>query len=505
MKKTVAKCLLAIAMTVCMVLGMMAMPASALITYDLNLTITEANSTGADGKTTVTAKSADVSLTADLTTELVGLLLTRFDKGNPEFGENGSKTLWDFESDEMGLTIERGLAANRAGDAEWFAWLDTFADKGTITSGNTADDKASLVKLLKDKAVVDDMTENVNYVLKYAPTENLKEGDPAIGNTYTFTMRLNRTVTGGGGVSGGGGSGGGGGGGGAPIKENYAITVSDCANAVVTASAASAQAGTKITVTVKLNEGYAVDTVVVRQQGVAGLLTVTDNGNGTYTFTMPSAAVTVTVTTKAKPATPANPYDPSAPGHGDICPAAKFDDVDLNEWYHKAIDYVICNSLMAGYDAKTFGPNDNLSRAMVAQLFFNMEGQPAGDYADIFPDVADGKWYHNAITWAYEHGVVSGYGDGLYRPEQDVTREELVQIFCNYAKAKGWSEGTRIADLTKFVDHQDIASWHEVAVSWGVGSELLGGKGGNVMAPKMAATRAEAAQMLMNFCEKIRK
>ena len=493
MKKTVAKRVLAMAMTVCMVLAMTAMPASALVTYDLELTITEANSTGADGKTTVTAKSADVSLTTDLTTVLVALLVSKFE-GEAQDNKSG---LWDFESDEMGLTIERGLAASRAGDAEWFAWLDTFAAKDTITSGNTADDKVSLVKLLKDKAKIDDMDFNVNYVLKYAPTENLKPGDPAIGNTYTFTMRLNQTITGGGGgISGGGG-------GGISVKENYAVTVKEAANAVVSASAAQAQAGTKITITVKTNEGYAVESVAVRQQGAAGLLTVTDNGNGTYTFTMPAGAVTVTVTTKVKTVTPVNPDDPSAPGHSDFCHAVRYNDVDLSAWYHSPVCYVLANGLMTGYNANTFGPHDPLSRAMVAQIFYNMEGQPEGDYEDKFPDVEDGKWYHDAITWAYEHGVVSGYGDGLYRPEQDVSREELVQIFCNYAKAKGWADAEH-ADLSSFADDHHVADWHEVAMQWGVGAGLLGGKGGNVLDPKGDAARAEAAQMLMNFCEKIR-
>ena len=495
MKKLFAKRLLAMAMTACMVLPMLTAPASALTTHDLKLTITEANATGSDGKTTVTAQSSDVSLQADLTTELVALLVSQFEGD----AKNNKSGLWDFESDEMGLTIERGLAANRKGETEWFAWLDTFAAKDTIQSGTAADDKGSLVTLLKNKNLVGAMTVNKDYILTYAPTENLKPGDPAIGNTYTFTMRLNRTITGGGGgISGGSG-------GGSTAKDEYTITVNDSANAVVSANATKAQAGTKITVTVKTDEGYAVDTVAVRQQGAAGLLTVTDNGDGTYVFTMPAGAVTVTVTTKAKPVTPVDPYDPSAPGHNTNCPASRFDDVNLNEWYHRALDYVLSNGLMAGYNATNFGTNDSLSRAMVAQLFYNMEGQPKGNYENKFPDVEENMWYRNAISWAYTNGVVSGYGDGLYRPNKDVSREELVQIFCNYAKAKGLSDGQRIADLTSFVDYKDIASWHEVAVSWGVGSGLLGGKGGNIMAPKMSATRAEAAQILMSFCLKVKK
>ena len=285
-----------------------------------------------------------------------------------------------------------------------------------------------------------------------------------------------------------------------PVAYSYPITVKPVANGTATADATRALVDKKITVTATADEGYVVDKVKVTWG--SGSVLVTDNGDGTYSFTMPAGAVTVTVITKAKVAPPT---DPSAPGHGTNCPASRFDDVDLNEWYHKAIDYVVYNGLMAGLDEKNFGPDWELSRAMCAQIFFNLEGQPGGVYDNPFPDVAQGKWYYDAVTWAFAHGVVSGYGDGLYRPEQIVTREELVQIYCNYAKAKGWSEGTRIADLTIFVDYEDVAPWHEVAVSWGVGSKLLGGKGGNVMAPKVPGTRAEAAQMLMNMCENIKK
>jgi len=501
MKKTIVKRLLAMAMTACMVLAMVAVPASALTTYDLELSITEAlttvkHSTGQPSKITVKDDSADVSLNADLTTELVALLSANFE-GDAQTQKTG---LWDFESDTMGRTIEAGLSAYRVDDngTSWNAWIDVFAGDNTITGG----DKGSLVSLLKQGKKVNDMTRNKEYVLVYKPettvqlapniSADIANDDPAKGNTYTFTLKLKQTITGGGG------------GGGIPVKEKYAITVSDCANAEVTASATSAQAGTKITVTVKVNEGYEVDDIAVRQLGAAGLLTVTANGDGTYAFTMPAAAVTVTVTTKEKAATPADPYDPSAPGHSELCHAARFSDVDLSAWYHRPVCYVLDKGMMAGYNANTFGPHDPLSRAMVAQIFYNMEGQPKGEFEDKFPDVAEGMWYHDAITWAFEHGVVSGYGDGLYRPDKDVTREELVQIFCNYAKAKGWADAEH-ADLSAFEDDHHVADWHEAAMKWGVGAGLLGGKGGNLLDPRGDAVRAEAAQMLMNFCEEIRK
>jgi len=237
-------------------------------------------------------------------------------------------------------------------------------------------------------------------------------------------------------------------------------------------------------------EGYEIDTVT------AAGATVTDNGNGTYTFTMPEAAVTVTVTVKAK--------QPAAPSHDETCKAKAYADVDLNAWYHDAVCYVLDKGLMAGFNATTFGPETKMTRAMVAQIFYNMEGQPAVSEAAPFSDVAAGAWYNNAIAWAAKAGVSAGYGGGVFKPENDITREEFVQLFLNYAKAKG-IDVSKTSDLTTFADYANISDWAKTALSWGVGAGLLGGKGGNNMDPVGNAIRVEAAQMIMNFCENIQK
>jgi len=498
MKKTSATRLMAMAMAVCMVLAMMVVPASAATKHHLELQITEANtsvkeSTPAGSKITVSAKSGDLSLGADLTWELVSLLSANFE-GDAKTNKSG---LWDFESDTMGRTIEAGLNAYRADDGgtAWTAWLGVFENDDAISGG----DKGSLVDLLEQGATVGDMTVNKKYQLVYTPGDSVQlapgvtvtvaNDDPAKENIYTFTLKLVQTVIGGGG------------GGGITVKD-YAVTVGTVANGTAAADTARAEAGDKVTVTVTANEGYEVDTVQVTRG--TEQIAVTDNGDGTYSFTMPAGAVSVTVTTKEKTVVPVDPYDPSAPGHSDNCKAADYDDVDLNEWYHRAVCYVLDKGLMAGYNADTFGPHDPLSRAMVAQLFYNMEGKPQGDHDNRFPDVEEDMWYRDAISWAYANGVVSGYGDGQYRPNKDVTREELVQIFCNYAKVKGWADADH-ADLGTFEDDHHVADWHEEAVKWGIGAGLLSGKGGNLIAPRDNAIRAEAAQMLMNFCEEIKK
>ena len=474
MKKKLTR-LMAAAMAVCLTLAL-AIPAGALTTYSLELKITESlssvkTSTGAPSKITVTDSTADVSVNSGLAAELVYLLVANFE-GEAKANKSG---LWDFESDQMGLTIAAGLRAYRNSWDAWTTWIDTFAANDDITG----DSKASLVELIKDEnAKVSALTAGTEYVLTYAP-EGVADGDPAQGNTYTFTLKLVKTTTS---TGGGGGS----------VATKYAINLGTTANAEVKSSATTAQSGEKITLTIAPDTGYVVDTVTVKNAAGESLV-VTPASATQYVFTMPAGAVSVSVTMKAE----------TTGGDTHTCPAEKYSDVDLDAWYHTALDYVLSNGLMTGFNATTFGPNTKMSRAMVAQIFYNLEGQPASAGSNPFPDVADDQWYNNAISWAYANGVVSGYGDGTYKPDKDITREELVQIFCNYAKFKG-VKGDQVAELTTYNDYSAMSDWAKAALSWGVGAGLLGGKGGNYMDPQGNAVRCEAAQMLMNFCINIK-
>ena len=478
MKKICATRLMAMVMAVCMVLAL-AVPVSALTTNYLELKITENKSDKPSGttKVTVTDDSGSVLMSDKVTPILVQLLVANFE-GDAKANKDG---LWDFESDQMGKTIEAGLAAYRESVDAWNTWLDTFAAKGEITGDGS--DKSDLVSLLKqDKKVSDMGAVGTSYKLYYSPLDtDVAADDPAKGNTYVFTLTLKQKTTGGVSGSGGGGS--------TPVlppePEKYAIIVSDTANATVIASAMQAAAGDNVSITIKFAEGYVLGALTVKGNSGA-VLTTSDFGNNTYIFTMPAEAVTVSVTAK------------KAGG------ADHFVDVDPDGWYEDAIDYVVDNDLMSGIGDNKFEPDGPLTRAMVAQIFYNLEGKPAGNNSEPFPDVEAGKWYYDAISWGYVNKVVAGYGDGLYRPDQNVTREELVQIFFNYAKAKGWYNGEQ-ADLTGFSDYENVAPWHKEAVSWGVSAKLVSGKGGNKIDPKVDSLRCEAAQMLMNLNLNIRK
>ena len=188
-------------------------------------------------------------------------------------------------------------------------------------------------------------------------------------------------------------------------------------------------------------------------------------------------------------------------GEGDTpLGSAPFTDVADDAWYKEAVDYVYANGLMSGTSATTFAPNMLLSRAMIAQVVHNLEDNPAAAEQGVFTDVAAGAWYANAVDWAAGEEIVSGYGNGKFGPEDNITREQMALILYGYAQYKGYDVSAS-GELSSFTDGASTSSWAAEAVQWAVGSGLLSGKGGGVLDPQGTATRAEVASILMRFCE----
>lgn len=174
-----------------------------------------------------------------------------------------------------------------------------------------------------------------------------------------------------------------------------------------------------------------------------------------------------------------------------------FTDTIKGAWYQGAVEYVYRNSIMTGTSATSFEPNAPLSRAMVAQILYNLEGQPTVEGESTFAD-ANGHWAVNAIAWAQQTGVVNGYEDNTFRPNRAVSREELAQMLYNYAKVKGY-DLTASGDLTAFPDGSKVSSWAEAAMAWANGNELINGHDDGTLQPGGDSTRAQAASILMNF------
>ena len=176
----------------------------------------------------------------------------------------------------------------------------------------------------------------------------------------------------------------------------------------------------------------------------------------------------------------------------DVCPSINFGDVSNAAWYHNAVDYVVDNNVMSGFGGGRFGPDEKLSRAMVVQVLYNHEGQPAEAAENNFPDVKAADWYFNATRWGAKKGVVSGFGNGTFAPNDNVTVEQIAVILHNYA-----GKPTASGDLSSVGKYDD---WAASGLQWAVANGVLE----NVPFTNATetATRAQTAQMLMNFLSK---
>ena len=182
-------------------------------------------------------------------------------------------------------------------------------------------------------------------------------------------------------------------------------------------------------------------------------------------------------------------------------PAPPFNDVAAGAWYYGAVKYVYDHEIMAGTGDTTFGPEENLDRAQVVQILYNLEGTPDISEEDLgypYEDVDADIWYTNAVYWARLTGVAEGDGDGTFRPEDDVTRQELAQMLYNYAEYKEY-DLTAEGDLSQYPDSEKIAGWAEKAMSWANGNKLINGHDDGTIDPEGTAVRAQAASILTNF------
>ena len=268
------------------------------------------------------------------------------------------------------------------------------------------------------------------------------------------------------------------------VTQTYAITVEKSEGGSVTSNFNKAAKDRTIKLTVAAEEGYKLDKLTVEDSD-GTKIALTEEEDGTYTFTMPASDVTVKATFVAE----GEAVEP-------------FTDVKAGDWFYDAVHYVYDKGMMNG-DAGKFSPNNNLTRGMIAQVLYNLEGKPeAGESA--FTDVASDAWYAEAVNWAAEQGIVSGYGNGLFGPEDDITREQMALILYKYAELKGYDVTVK-GDLTAFTDGEETSDWAKEAVEWAVGAKLISGKGNGQLDPIGTAIRAEVAQILMGFCENVVK
>ena len=174
-----------------------------------------------------------------------------------------------------------------------------------------------------------------------------------------------------------------------------------------------------------------------------------------------------------------------------------------NEWYQDAIKYVFEKGLMTGKDTDTFAPDENLARAQFAVILHRMNGTPEMKYEAKFPDVKEDVWYTDAILWASEQKIVTGYTNtGCFGPADNINREQMATMMYRYAKSKGYDVSNK-TDFSKYADAGKVSAYADEAMQWAVGNGIITGKNnGTVLDPQGNATRAECATIMMRFMEK---
>lgn len=177
-----------------------------------------------------------------------------------------------------------------------------------------------------------------------------------------------------------------------------------------------------------------------------------------------------------------------------------FDDVAAEAWYAPAVDYVKYGRLMYGTGSNLFQPDAQMTRAMLAQVLYELEGAPSVKGLSCpFTDVG-GSWYTDAVIWAYNAGVVAGVSATQFAPNEALTREQMVTMLFGYAGREETLSGSDGA-LAAYQDQASVSGWARAAMAWAVSSGVISGTSATTLSPQKIGTRAEVATVLMQFCE----
>lgn len=268
-----------------------------------------------------------------------------------------------------------------------------------------------------------------------------------------------------------------------PLSPRFNVYVLESKHGTVEADCRYARKGDVVTLTIKPDWGYELKSLTVTDSH-GDELKLTYHSNGTYTFTMPRDNVTVEAifTVRDMP----------------------FVDVPGNAWYADGVRYVYAYGLMNGTGNWYFSPNRTTTRAMIATILYRIEGSPRVYGTSQFGDVEANSWYEDAVIWATQNDIVEGYNSKTFGPNDPITREQMAAMLYRYADYCGCDMSAgRYIDLSQYVDMDEISTYAIPALRWAVGEEIIEGRTGKRLAPTDTASRAEVAVMLMRFCEDV--
>ena len=187
----------------------------------------------------------------------------------------------------------------------------------------------------------------------------------------------------------------------------------------------------------------------------------------------------------------------------DSCPLGAFGDLTAAAWYHDGVHYCLENGLMRGVSGGKFLPNGSTTRAQLVTILWRLESSPEPAGTVSFGDVADGAWYAKAVRWAAGSGVVKGYDNGNFGPDDAVTREQMVTILYRFAQHKGYDVSAgEDTNILSFNDALTVSEYAIPAMQWACGSGMVNGiaqEGEMFLAPKDTTTRAQIATLMMRF------
>lgn len=260
------------------------------------------------------------------------------------------------------------------------------------------------------------------------------------------------------------------------FKEGYSITVADTKYGKITVSEKNADEDDRITITVEPDYGYQLTWLSIKAKDGTKISYSEGYTKNTYYFYMPDQDVTISATFS----------------RGTL----PFTDVKSTDWFYDAVSFTYNMGIMDGVETNKFSPSTTITRGMVVTMLWRMAGEPyaSGTY---FDDVSYGRYYTTAVAWSARNNIIEGSGANTFGVDDPITREQLAVILYRYAKYMNYS--TTTSSLYGYDDANKVSSWAKDAMGWAVRNGVIGGVTNTTLCPNNTATRAEVAQMFMNF------
>lgn len=257
----------------------------------------------------------------------------------------------------------------------------------------------------------------------------------------------------------------------------YAVSAPAAENGSVTVSPKNASAGSTVTITVKPDSGYVLETISATDRN-GNDLKLTDRGNGKYTFTMPGSRVEVKVTFME-----------------DNSILNFFYDVPNGAYYYDAVKWAVDNGITGGVGNSLFAPNQPCTRGQIVTFLWRAAGSPVVNYAMNMTDVAEDAYYGEAVRWALSEGITTGIGDITFGPDAACTRAQAVAFLFRYAVASGMDAVTLADLISGFADAASVPGYAVSAMNWALSQGIMQGSGTQLLSGN-TCTRAQIVTFL---------